>query len=213
MYTVIKVGGDLDFLGVWHPVVGFVKQWDGVIVPLLGIGWLWWIGRDKSISPIEKRRTANEEINGLKRRVKDLKDECVEHRRKIESLTKELKGKDRSIGQLSLRTLGGKWESHNSTVVVRYTESKDQGLATRIMSIFEQCGWKTGRQDARGGDLENPSPHARIVLEAQGDMAYDVTRALEQHDLGEHIVHLRRSESDLEADVLITIYHAPDPLR
>ena len=46
-YAVVKAGGDLDFLGIWAPLWGFVKEWDWVIVPAVGIFGLWWIGRKK----------------------------------------------------------------------------------------------------------------------------------------------------------------------
>ena len=57
-YAVVKAGGDLDFLGIWAPLWGFVKEWDWVIVPAVGIFGLWWIGRKKpGTSPSEKQNS------------------------------------------------------------------------------------------------------------------------------------------------------------
>ena len=57
-YAVVKAGGDLDFLGLWAPLWGFVKEWDWVIVPAVGIFGLWWIGRKKpGTSPSEKQNS------------------------------------------------------------------------------------------------------------------------------------------------------------
>ena len=34
----IKIGGDLDFLGMWQPVVSFVWKWSEFIMPAIGLG-------------------------------------------------------------------------------------------------------------------------------------------------------------------------------
>ena len=67
IYTGIKTGGDLDFLGLWDTLVGFVKEWDGLIAPAIGVAWLWWIGREArgKAAPIERNRTQGAFDNGL----------------------------------------------------------------------------------------------------------------------------------------------------
>jgi hypothetical protein len=101
-------------------------------------------------------------------------------------------------------------------VAVRYTESADQDLATRIANLFPKPAWEAKRLDARGQDLVNPNEYNRIVLQTKGpeDLGGLIIRAFNDfHGLEERMSEHEYLPTASEFDVVVTIFHAPAKKR
>ena len=70
----IKIGGDLDFLGAWQPVVNFIWDRNEFIMPAIGLGWIGYILQ----SEYRKKRNRCKIPTTTETKVPPLQSELVE---------------------------------------------------------------------------------------------------------------------------------------